>query len=154
MAIEIEKKFLVQSDDWKKGVKGILYRQGYLSTHKERTVRIRTEGNQAVLTIKGLTVGASRPEFEYPIPFEHAIQMLDQLCEKPLIEKSRYKIPHKDHIWKVDEFLGLNRGLIVAEIELQSEDETFEKPGWIGKEVTADPRYFNSNLVTSPFSTW
>jgi len=117
-------------------------------------VRIRTEGNQAVLTIKGLTVEASRPEFEYPIPFEHAIQMLDQLCEKPLIEKSRYKIPHKDHIWEVDEFLGLNRGLIVAEIELQSEDETFEKPGWIGKEVTADPRYFNSNLVTSPFSTW
>lgn len=154
MTREIEKKFLVQTNDWKRGVKGILYRQGYLSTHKERTVRVRTEGNQAVLTIKGLTVGASRPEFEYLIPLEHAIQMLDQLCEKPLIEKSRYKISHKDHIWEVDEFLGLNRGLIVAEIELQSEDEPFEKPGWIGKEVTADPRYFNSNLVTSPFSTW
>ena len=154
MAKEIERKFLVVGDGWRALADGVAYRQGYLSTVKERTVRVRTIGDTGYLTIKGVTVGATRSEFEYPIPAIDANEMLDDLCEKPIIEKNRYKIPVGDVTWEVDEFFGVNNGLIVAEVELQSEDQSFSKPDWIGAEVTGDPRYFNANLIANPFSTW
>ena len=154
MAKEIERKFLVKSDAWRKLAEGTLYRQGYLNSVKERTVRIRTVGNEAFLTIKGLTVGATRSEYEYPIPMADCNAMLDTLAEKPIIEKKRYKIKNEGLTWEVDEFFGDNQGLIVAEVELQSEAQTFAKPDWIGEEVTGDPRYFNANLIKHPFTKW
>ena len=154
MAKEIERKFLVKSDAWRKLAEGTLYRQGYLNSVKERTVRIRTVGNEAFLTIKGLTVGATRSEYEYPIPLADCNAMLDTLAEKPIIEKKRYKIKNEGLTWEVDEFFGDNQGLIVAEVELQSEAQTFAKPDWIGEEVTGDPRYFNANLIKHPFTKW
>ncbi|MCI5851906.1 MAG: CYTH domain-containing protein [Sutterellaceae bacterium] len=154
MGKEIERKFLVKGDAWRSLAKGKHYRQGYLNSAKERTVRIRTIDDKAFLTVKGPTVGVTRLEFEYPISFEDCTTMLDQLAEKPIIEKTRYKIPMGTHVWEIDEFFGVNAGLIVAEIELESEDTPFEKPEWIGEEVSGDPRYFNSNLVKHPFTTW
>lgn len=153
MAREIERKFLVRGDDWRSG-QSALYRQGYLNTDKHRTVRVRVTGDSAFLTIKGITTGATRQEFEYPIPVRDADEMLNGLCEKPLIEKRRYRVPHDNLTWEVDEFLGENEGLVVAEVELASEDQAFEKPDWIGEEVTSDPRYYNANLVQRPFTTW
>ena len=154
MAKEIERKFLVTGDAWRAQAPGTRYRQGYLSTIKERTVRVRTVDDKGFLTIKGVSVGATRSEYEYEIPAADANEMLDDLCEKPIIEKNRYKIPIGDVIWEVDEFFGVNDGLIVAEVELQSEDQSFAKPEWIGKEVTGDPKYFNANLIARPFSIW
>ncbi len=154
MAKEIERKFLVVGDAWRALAQGVHYRQGYLNSIKERTVRIRTVGEKAVITVKGPTVGVTRMEFEYQIPYDDCVAMLDNLAEKPIIEKTRYKIPMGDFIWEIDEFFGVNEGLIVAEVELKSEDQAFEKPEWIGKEVSGDPRYFNSNLVSHPYSTW
>ncbi len=154
MAKEIERKFLVASEDWRALARGTRYRQGYLWTVKKRTVRVRTIDNKGFLTVKGVTVGATRSEYEYEIPAADADEMLNDLCEKPIIEKNRYKIPLGGVTWEVDEFLGVNDGLIVAEVELQSEDQSFPKPDWIGEEVTDDPRYFNANLITRPFSTW
>jgi adenylate cyclase len=154
MAQEIERKFLVKGNAWKEGVQGIRYRQGYLSSQAERTVRVREAGDKAYLTIKGLSAGASRSEYEYSIPLQDAREMLDTLCEQPLIDKVRYKIPHKGHIWEVDVFAAENSGLVVAEIELQSENETFELPDWVSDEVTYDARYFNSSLSKYPFRNW
>ncbi len=154
MPKEIERKYLVQKDPAWTSQSGTQYRQGYLNTTKERIVRVRTIGDQGYLTIKGLTVGATRLEFEYEIPVADADTMLDDLCERPLIEKRRYKVEHDDLTWEIDEFFGENEGLIVAEVELESEDQSFEKPPWIGEEVTDDPRYFNSNLVQHPYSEW
>ncbi len=154
MAKEIERKFLVTGEDWRAMARGTRYRQGYLSTVKERTVRVRTIDDKGFLTVKGISVGATRSEYEYEIPAADADEMLDDLCEKPIIEKNRYKIPMGDVTWEVDEFLGVNDGLIVAEVELLSEDQSFPKPDWIGDEVTGDPRYFNANLIARPFSTW
>lgn len=154
MAKEIERKFLVIGDAWRALAQGIHYRQGYLSSAKERTVRIRTINDKAFLTIKGMTVGVTRQEYEYEIPYDDCVQMLEQLAEKPVIEKKRYKILLDGLIWEIDEFLGVNAGLIVAEIELADENQTFSKPAWIGAEVSADPRYFNSNLVKHPYTTW
>jgi len=154
MPQEIERKFLVEGDDWRALADGVLYRQGYLSTVKERTVRVRTVGDQGFLTIKGVSVGATRAEFEYPIPVADANQMLDELCEQPIIEKARTRIPLGGVTWEVDEFFGVNQGLIVAEVELQFEDQRFDKPAWIGAEVTGDPRYFNANLIANPFTAW
>jgi CYTH domain-containing protein len=134
--------------------KGTAYRQGYLSSAKERTVRIRTIGDSAFLTIKGLTVGATRSEYEYEIPLADCNAMLDALAEKPIIDKKRYKVPLEGLTWEIDEFFGDNTGLIVAEVELESEGQTFRKPEWVGEEVTADPRYFNSNLIKHPYSKW
>ncbi len=153
MAKEIERKFLVRGDAWRALATGVGYRQGYLSTVKERTVRVRTVGAKGFLTVKGITVGATRLEFEYEIPTADANSLLE-MCEQPLVEKSRYKIPQGDLTWEIDEFDGVNRGLIVAEIELPSEDHAFARPDWIGEEVTGDPRYFNSNLIAHPFTTW
>ena len=154
MGVEIERKFLVRDDRWKALGQGVLLRQGYLSSAPERIVRVRIEGESAVLTIKGRTSGATRGEWEYPIPLADAQAFLDSLCERPLIEKWRYRIPHEDMLWEVDEFLGENAGLVVAEIELTAEDQAFAKPDWVGEEVTHDPRYFNANLLRNPYSKW
>lgn len=154
MPKEIERKFLVEGDDWRALAKGKLYRQGYLNSVKERTVRVRTVGDKGYLTVKGITVGATRVEYEYEIPAGECDAMLDGLAEKPIIEKKRYKIGFGGLTWEVDEFFGENAGLIVAEVELASEDQAFDKPSWAGREVTGDPRYFNSNLIAHPFSSW
>jgi len=154
MAKEIERKFLVKGDAWRALAKGATYRQGYLNSAKERTVRIRTADGRAFLTIKGITVGATRSEYEYEIPLDDGKAMLDTLAEKPLIEKMRYKIPVGNVTWEIDEFLGENVGLIIAEVELKGADQTFDKPVWLGDEVTSDPRYFNANLIKNPFTRW
>ena len=154
MAKEIERKFLVKGDAWRALAKGTTYRQGYLNSAKERTVRVRTAEDKAFLTIKGLTLGATRAEYEYEIPFDEGKAMLDALAEKPLIEKKRYKIPAGDLTWEIDEFLGDNVGLIVAELELKSEDQAFDRPAWLGDEVTGDSRYYNANLIKKPFTRW
>jgi CYTH domain-containing protein len=153
MALEIERKFKVKEGVWR-NEQGTKYRQGYLNTDKERTVRVRTMDDKGYLTVKGVSRGAVRVEYEYEIPKVEAEAMLDDLCEKPLIEKTRCKIEHKGLVWEVDEFLGENSGLIVAEVELESEDQKFVKPKWIGEEVTGDPRYFNANLIHHPYSKW
>jgi adenylate cyclase len=154
MAKEIERKFLVKGDGWRDLGSGKPYRQGYLSTVKERTVRIRTAGDKGFITIKGINVGATRPEYEYEIPLGDANEMLERLCEQPLIEKTRYRIPLDSLTWEVDEFHGVNHGLITAEVELKDEQQAVSLPGWIGTELTGDPRYYNSSLVAHPFTTW
>ena len=154
MGVEIERKFLVTGEAWRSLGIPSLMRQGYLSLDPERTVRVRIEGDQAFLTIKGKSQGATRGEWEYPIPVAEAAELLDTLCQQPLVEKIRHRIPGGPHTWEVDEFLGANAGLVVAEIELGSENETFEKPEWLGPEVTDDSRYFNSNLIRHPYSAW
>lgn len=154
MGQEIERKFLVQGNGWREGAEATRLRQGFLSTDPERTVRVRTAGSKAWLTIKGKTIGARRVEYEYEIPVSDAEQMLDSLCERPLIEKTRYEVPARGHTWEVDVFEGENKGLIIAEIELKDEAETFEIPSWVGEEVTDDARYFNSNLVREPYTSW
>ena len=152
MGIEIERKFLVSGDAWRNN-SGVPYRQGYLNRDKARTVRVRIAGDTAFLTIKGKSTGATRAEFEYPVPLEDA-QALLALCDGPLIEKTRYIVLYAGHRWEVDEFAGDNAGLVVAELELSAEDEAFEHPAWLGTEVTHDARYFNSNLATHPFRVW
>ena len=152
MGKEIERKFMVKKGVWR-DKKATKYRQGYLSTVKERTVRVRTIEDKCYLTIKGLSIGASRLEFEYEIPRQDADELLD-ICEKPLIEKNRYKVENGGFVWEVDEFFGENQGLIVAELELENEDQYFPRPDWIGEEVTDEPRYFNANLVKNPYSKW
>ena len=154
MGVEIERKFLVVGDAWRTLGESTLLRQGYLSVDATRTVRVRIDGEHAFLTIKGKSVGASRGEWEYPIPVLDAAELLDGLCQQPLVEKVRHRIASGPHTWEVDEFLGANAGLVVAEIELGSEDETFEKPDWLGREVTGDTRYFNSQLISHPYSQW
>ena len=154
MGVEIERKFLVRGDGWKAMGQGALLRQGYLSSAPDRIVRVRIEGDKAMLTIKGRSSGMTRNEWEYSIPVEDAQAFLDTLCERPLIEKKRYRIAYQGMLWEIDEFLGENAGLVVAEIELESEDQAFAKPEWIGDEVTHDARYFNANLLRHPYSEW
>jgi len=154
MGKEIERKYLIKDDTWRKDASGTTYRQGYLSTVKERTVRVRTIDDKGFLTIKGITIGATRREYEYEIPMADANEMLDELCEKPIIEKTRFKISYAGLTWEIDEFAGVNQGLIVAEVELESEDQNIDFPPWVGEEVSGDPRYFNSNLIANPFANW
>jgi len=154
MGIEIERKFLLAGDAWRGLGQATPMRQGYLCSDPERTVRVRIEGEGAVITIKSKASGASRGEWEYPIPVADAAELLDRLCEQPLVEKTRHRIAHAGHVWEVDEFAGDNAGLVVAEIELGAEDEAFEKPDWIGREVTGDKRYYNSSLIRLPYSQW
>jgi len=154
MGKEIERKYLIKDDTWRKQASGTTYRQGYLSTVKERTVRVRTIDDKGFLTIKGITIGATRREYEYEIPMADANEMLDELCEKPIIEKTRFKISYAGLTWEIDEFAGVNQGLIVAEVELESEDQNIDFPPWVGEEVSGDPRYFNSNLIANPFANW
>ena len=152
---EIERKFRVVDDLYKSGSTSCLYKQGYLCTDKERTVRIRIAGEKGYITIKGRTTGCSRTEYEYEIPLADAASMLDTLCVKPLIEKIRYRCTGPDgKVWEVDEFLGENEGLVVAEIELSGEDEPFARPSWVGDEVTGDTRYYNSYLSQTPYNKW
>ena len=152
MGIEIERKFLVVGIAWRQTA-GVHFSQGYLNQDKERTVRVRLAGDKAFLTIKGITQGASRAEFEYEIPDADGAQLI-KLCEGPIIEKIRRAVLHDGNTWEVDEFLGENAGLVVAEIELKSEDQGFARPEWLGEEVTHDSRYFNSSLARHPFSGW
>jgi adenylate cyclase len=153
MALEIERKFLVTKNNWRNG-QGAMYRQGYLNSDENRNVRVRVVEDRGYLTVKGISRGATRVEYEYEIPKAEADAMLDNLCEQPLIIKKRFKIEFKGFVWEVDEFLGENQGLIIAELELESETQTFIKPEWIGVEVTGDPKYFNSNLIHRPYSKW
>ncbi|MBF0143389.1 MAG: CYTH domain-containing protein [Magnetococcales bacterium] len=154
MGIEIERRFLAQGDLWRTGAVGVVYRQGFLSTVKERVVRVRLAGNVGSLTIKGLARGFTRAEFNYPLPTADAVEMLDTLCERPLIEKIRHTITFGGVTWEVDEFLGENAGLVIAEVELAEENQDFALPPWVGREVSGESRYFNANLVRMPFSRW
>jgi adenylate cyclase len=154
MPQEIERKFLVKDHRYRQQCKAVHIHQGFLSTVKKRVVRIRITGEKAWLTMKGASVGAARAEFEYEIPRADAEFMLENLCLKPTIEKHRYKLDYKGFTWEIDEFHGENEGLVVAEIELPTENTPFSLPEWAGKEVTADPRYFNANLVKNPFRNW
>jgi adenylate cyclase len=152
---EIERKFLVIGDGWRQKV---LYssslRQGYLSVDPQRTVRVRLDGEEASLTIKGITTGAGRAEYEYPLPAAEANELLDALCLRPLIEKTRYRLRHAGLLWEIDEFAGDNKGLLLAEVELQGEEQSIELPDWVGKEVTGDMRYQNSSLLGHPYRSW
>jgi CYTH domain-containing protein len=152
MGVEIERKFLVVGDAWR-SAPGTHYAQGYLNRDKDRTVRVRIAGERAFLTVKGANAGATRAEFEYAIPVEDARQLL-ALSDGPVVQKLRRVIELEGCRWEVDEFLGDNAGLVVAEIELESEDQPFAKPDWIGREVTDDPRYYNSSLAALPFCRW
>jgi CYTH domain-containing protein len=161
MPTEIERKFLVIGEAWRSAtdsdqspIAGIRYRQGYIFADRQRSVRVRVAGEQGYLTIKGATTGITRSEFEYPIPLAHALELLATLCEPPLIEKTRYRIPHKHLTWEVDEFSGDNQGLVIAEVELTDPAQAIALPDWIGQEVSDDPRYYNSNLAKHPFTQW
>ncbi|WP_457355807.1 CYTH domain-containing protein [Roseateles sp. P5_D6] len=154
MGIEIERKFLVTGDGWRQPAAAqTRFSQGYLSRDPARTVRVRIAGEQAFLTIKGATQGATRAEFEYEIPLIDARQLL-ALCDGPLVEKIRHLCLHEGMTWEVDEFLGANAGLVVAEIELAAEGQVFARPDWLGAEVTGDGRYVNANLAVNPFTRW
>jgi CYTH domain-containing protein len=152
MGVEIERKFLVKGNGWRTNA-GTVIGQGYLNRDKNRTVRVRITGDQAFLTIKGPSVGASRLEYEYAIPTPDGLELL-QLCEGTPISKTRHIVYIGEMKWEIDEFHGANDGLVVAEIELVTEDQAFALPDWIDREVTDDPRYFNSNLIEHPFSKW
>jgi adenylate cyclase len=153
MAVETERKFLVSGDAWRSLGTPVPYAQGYLARGNGVTVRIRVAGEKAFFTVKGPVKGISRPEFEYPVPVNDALEMLG-LCKDPVIKKKRTRIPHASHVWEVDEFGGDNQGLIVAEVELSSPDEEVALPPWVGSEVTGDPRYYNSNLAVHPYQDW
>jgi len=146
MGIEIERKFLVTDDSWRSDAKGQLCRQGYLSISSEIAVRVRIMGEQASLTVKGMGAAVTRPEFEYPLPLADANEMLDRFCLKPVVEKIRYHVNYSGNVWEVDEFLGDNKGLVLAEIELENENQVIELPEWTGEEVTEDDRYIKINL--------
>ncbi len=154
MPHEIERKFLVKNDDWRDNADSTQYRQGYLNPDPNATVRVRSAGVMAWLTIKSKPSNLTRDEFEYPIPVADAEEMLDRLCTGPLIEKIRHKVEYAGKCWEIDEFQGRNQGLILAELELEHPDESFERPPWLGDEVTDDPRYFNSELSANPFQDW
>ncbi|MGV6858759.1 MAG: CYTH domain-containing protein [bacterium] len=160
MATEIERKFLLKDDSWRSEVKkSVAFRQGYLTALDEKkpgpaSVRVRIEGSCANLNIKSVTVGMSRSEYEYSIPLEDAHEMLDTLCVGPLIEKTRHFIPRDGLVWEVDEFSGVNSGLVVAEVELHHGSQSISLPQWIGTEVTEDKKYYNACLVNNPFNVW
>jgi CYTH domain-containing protein len=154
MPREIERKFLVRGDGWRRSARGETIRQGYIASTDALSVRVRKIGERAALTIKSGQNSLNRAEFEYDIPADDAQQMLDTLCAPPLIEKTRYRVEHAGRTWEVDVFDGENEGLSVAEIELDDEDQAFERPDWAGDEVTDDPRYLNSNLARNPYRAW
>ncbi|WP_343524672.1 CYTH domain-containing protein [Pedobacter sp.] len=155
MGKEIERKFLIDQQKWDNLGKpeGKLLRQGYLLTDKDKTIRVRATESKGFLTIKGQTIGATRSEYEYEIPVAEAIELLDNFSVSEL-SKTRYEITFNGKLWEVDVFLGDNKGLIVAEIELESEDETFDLPDWVGVEVTGEEKYYNANLTIRPFKRW
>jgi len=155
MAKEIERKFLVNIDDKSLVLENPIYiKQAYIKTNNKTTIRIRTANNDAYITLKGKTEGISRDEFEYDIPLDEANDMIEKFCDKNIIEKKRYKIKYDNKTWELDIFDGDNKGLIIAEIELESEDEVFNKPSWITTEVTDDKKYYNALLIDNPYKKW
>lgn len=155
MGLEIERKFLVTGTSYKIDAKAKLFiRQGFLNDDPLRAVRVRITDEKASITIKGRSRGTVRAEFEYPVPIDDAELMLNEICMVPLIMKNRYIVKYLDTTWEVDEFLGENKGLVIAEVELDSEDAPLALPEWVGEEVTDDPRFYNVNLVTHPYTTW
>lgn len=154
MAAEIERKFLVTSDEYRHLAEPVPYRQGYIAIMIDKVVRIRTVGDKGYITVKARINDTTRKEYEYEIPLTDTLAMLNEVCADGMIEKYRYKISYGGFIWEVDEFQGNNKGLVVAEIELTAENQPFNKPLWVGKEVTGDPRYLNANLVLNPFTKW
>ncbi|BCX89392.1 adenylate cyclase [Methylomarinovum tepidoasis] len=155
MALEIERKFLVRDDRWRAlASRRSRIRQGYLNRAEDCSVRVRSADGRGWLNIKSVTIGARRHEYEYEIPWQDAEEMLDTLCRRPLIEKTRYFVEHQGHLWEIDVFEGDNAGLVVAEIELNDPHESFVKPPWIGREVTEDPRYYNTCLAQNPYRNW
>lgn len=155
MAIEIERKFLLLNDNWRSEVfKSINYRQGYLNSDANSSVRIRVSDETAKINIKSATIGSQRSEYEYDIPAADAHELLSTLCHQPLVEKIRHLVKRGKHTWEIDKFKGDNQGLVVAEIELSAVDEVFEKPEWVGLDVTEDIRYYNNQLSKHPFSKW
>lgn len=161
MPIEIERKFLLKNDSWKnsKNHENLIlssdeYKQGYMLTDSNKTIRVRIAGDKGFITIKGKTIGSSRSEYEYEIPINEANEMLEIFCERPFIEKVRYLVSNDQNIWEIDVFKGDNSGLIIAELELESEDQKISLPEWIGEEVTGIQKYYNSSLTKYPFSIW
>jgi adenylate cyclase len=154
MGVEIERKFLVEKNKLPKLSEGYTIKQGYIQTAGVNTVRVRIRDNEAFLTLKSSSRGRKRLEYEYSLPLDDAQEILENLCQKPFIDKKRYLIQHQGHTWEIDIFEGENKGLIVAEIELESEDESFTIPEWVTQEVTEDKRYANSNLIKKPYSAW
>lgn len=148
MGTEIERKFRVKGTEWRRSGTSVRIAQGYLGDSIERVVRVRTAGAEAFITVKGLTQGISRLEYEYPIPLQDANEMLERLCLKPLIVKTRYTVSHAGAIWHVDEYHEPRSDLIIAEIELNTVDESFEHPPWLGEEVSGNPAYYNHTMVT------
>ncbi len=154
MPLEIERKFLVTGDGWRRPEAAVRFEQGYLSRHPERSVRVRIEGTQGRLNIKSGRSALTRLEYEYDLPLDEAQELLEQVCEQPRLIKERTRVEVSGKVWEVDEFFGANAGLIVAEIELSDEAEPFERPEWLGEEVSHDPRYLNIHLIDHPYSTW
>jgi adenylate cyclase len=155
MPVEIERKFLVADEGWRTAVtRTELFRQGYLATTAASSVRVRVGGHSGWLSVKGRVVGMSRPEYEYEIPLAEANEILETLCAEGRIEKYRHWVIDGGHEWEVDEFIGANAGLVVAELELEQECEPFSRPAWIGREVTDDARYYNASLAQRPWSSW
>jgi CYTH domain-containing protein len=154
MAREIERKFLVKNDSWKSDCQGLPCRQGYLVTDEDITVRVRILGDEGYLTVKGRTEGIARDEFEYRIPLADAEALLRSMSRGGIVEKVRYHVMFKGFTWDVDEFLGGNSGLVLAEVELADEEQYPELPDWLGQEVTGDVRYYNAYLAGKPFTTW
>lgn len=154
MATETERKFLVKGSDWRQAAASKVLKQGYIADDTRVAVRVRIAGDDAFLTIKGAKSGISRLEYEYAIPVTDAEEMLTRLCQRPIIEKTRYTLDHEGLEWIVDEFAGDNAGLLVAEVELEREDQPVPLPDWAGEEVTDDPRYLNVNLVKHPYRSW
>lgn len=155
MATEIERKFLLVSDAWRQLVVRVeTFRQGYLSNNPRASVRVRIANDTATLNIKGMTIGLQRPEYEYTIPLAEAAELLDQLCERPLIEKTRHFVEFGGNLWEIDEFHGDNAGLVVAEVELDSPDQVIMMPTWAGKDVSHVERYYNVRLTQYPYNRW
>ncbi|MBI2969948.1 MAG: CYTH domain-containing protein [Gammaproteobacteria bacterium] len=155
MGTEIERKFLLRDDTWRAAVQRSTHMiQGYLANTERGSIRVRISGDRASLNIKSMTLGVTRAEFDYAVPLDEARILLQQLCMRPLIEKTRHFVLHDDAVWEIDEFEGENRGLIVAELELRDSAQNFSRPPWLGREVSDDPRYYNVCLVEKPFSTW
>ena len=155
MPTEIEHKFLLRDDRWRQQVeRSVRIRQGYLTSDARCSVRVRVADHQGFLNIKSGTLGIQRSEYEYAIPLIEAEEILDTLCEQPLLEKTRHFIHCGAHVWEIDEFAGANAGLIVAEVELNRPDESFERPDWAGEDVSHDIRYYNSQLARHPYVTW
>jgi len=155
MPIEIERKFLLKNETWRAEVlSSTVFKQGYFAGNGKASIRVRVEGEQANINIKGATIGVKRAEYEYPIPLDEAIELLETLCEHPLIEKVRHIVKHAEHKWEIDEFDGENDGLIVAEVELQSEQESIQLPAWAGEEVSAQEKYYNVSLRSNPYKNW